>query len=708
MHEVLKEWHVIKIPTLTGENSEEKRQEIKTYFQRCYKRYESLFDIVADEKAYFQKADELRHPIIFYYGHTATFFINKLKLAKIIDERIDPKLESIFAVGVDEMSWDDLNEKHYEWPTLSQTQTYRDKVYKVVSGLIDRLPLELPVTEDSPWWVILMGVEHENIHLETSSVLIRQLPFETIKEDLNWKECTEYGEAPQNELLELSDGTVILGKNRDAKLFGWDNEYGRHQAHIPAFKASKYLTSNAQFLAFVKEGGYENDTFWCSEGRAWKAFTKAKHPLFWIESEEGYKLRTLTREIDLPLNWPVEVNYLEAEAFCKWLSGKEGLTLTLPTEDEYIRLRDETKVPSYLEWSGKGKALANINLEGFASSVPVDCYEHNGFYDVIGNVWQWSRTPIYPFEDFKVHPVYDDFTVPTFDGKHNLINGGSWISCGNLATQKSRYGFRRHFYQHVGFRYVESNYEEKVTTNSYTTDSIISQYCHFGWGENALGVENYPAKCASIALEYMKDKPKRKAFDIGCAIGRSSFELARGFDEVIGVDFSARFIQEAQALKENSILRYVMPTEGELENFHEVNLTAFDLEEERKKVAFWQADACNLKPVFKDFDLIFAGNLLDRLYDPKKFLDSLASRLNEGGLFIMTSPYTWQEESTPKEKWIGGYKKDGENVSTLEGLKEILEPQFELIDTQDIPFVIQETARKHQHTIAEMTVWQKR
>jgi putative 4-mercaptohistidine N1-methyltranferase len=370
-------------------------------------------------------------------------------------------------------------------------------------------------------------------------------------------------------------------------------------------------------------------------------------------------------------------------------------------------MRDESAVLAYLKGTAKDENIANINLEGFASPVPVDSYKHGDFYDVIGNVWQWSRTPIYPFEGFKVHPVYDDFTVPTFDGKHNLIKGGSWISCGNLATQKSRYGFRRHFYQHAGFRYVQSNYEEKVTTNLYTTDSIISQYCHFGWGKNALGVENYPAKCASIALEYMKDKPKGKAFDIGCAIGRSSFELARGFSEVIGVDFSTRFIQEAQKLKESGILRYVMPTEGELESFHEVNLAANNLEEEREKVLFWQADACNLKPIFKDFDLIFAGNLIDRLYDPKKFLDSLASRLNEGGLFIMTSPYTWQEESTPKEKWIGGYKRDGENITTLQGLEEILGSDFKLIDTKDIPFVIQETARKHQHTIAEMTVWEK-
>ena len=106
----------------------------------------------------------------------------------------------------------------------------------------------------------------------------------------------------------------------------------------------------------------------------------------------------------------------------------------------------------------------------------------------------------------------------------------------------------------------------------------------------------------------MKEKPRTKAFDIGCAIGRSTFELARGFDEVIGVDFSARFIQEAEALKQNRVLRYTMPTEGMLESFHEVTLSELNLEKSCDKVSFWQADACNLKPIFKDFDLILFPN----------------------------------------------------------------------------------------------------
>lgn len=697
---------MLSTPLLTGTDRERKRKEIKTYFQSTYKRYESLFEIISDESAYFQKADPLRHPLIFYYGHTAVFFINKLKLAKLIDHRVDEGLESIFAVGVDEMSWDDLDEAHYDWPSLEETQLYRDKIYAIVNDLIDTLPIELPITWESPWWAILMGIEHENIHLETSAVLIRQLPLHMLREHSLWKESDQYGTAPSNSLFEVAGGSVTAGKAKSDRLYGWDNEYGEHTLEVPSFKASKYLVSNQEYLEFIVDGGYEDSSLWSEEGSAWKRYAKVSSPRFWIKGENGYRLRTMTRQIPLPLNWPVEVNYLEAEAFCNWKSQKLGVTLQLPTEDEYLRLRDYTQIPLSTEWLDTPPG--NIALQGSASCLPVDSSESNGFYDVIGNVWQWTRTPIYPYEGFGIHPLYDDFTVPTFDGKHNLIKGGSWISCGNLATEKSRYAFRRHFYQFAGFRYVQSGYEEEIKISSYTSDILVSQYCHFGWNQNSLGVANYPETCAKLALEYMKDHPRRRALDVGCAIGRSSFELARGFDEVIGLDFSTRFIQYAQELKEHGILRYTMPVEGELESFEEISLERFGLEEMRQKVSFWQADACNLKPLYKGFDLIFAGNLLDRLYDPGKFLESISSRLTEEGMLILTSPYTWLEEYTPKEKWIGGYKKDGESVTTLDGLLEILGESFELIDTRDIPFVIQETARKHQYTIAQMSVWKKR
>ena len=685
--------------SLDGDSVENKRDEIKAYFNNTYDVYEKLFESLVNDEAFYARANSLRHPIIFYFGHTATFFINKLIIAKTISKRIDPKLESIFAVGVDEMSWDDLNDTHYNFPTVEETKSYRDRVRSLVNELIDTLPLSLPIGWDSPFWAILMGCEHERIHIETSSVLIRQLDIEFVQPVDGWSICLDQGESPINEMLDVEGGVIRLDKSREDSFYGWDNEYGFHEATIPSFKASKYLISNQEFLVFVEDDGYSNDLYWEEEGRAWRDFEKATHPTFWLKTEDGYRLRMMTEIVPMLYTHPAEVNYHEAKAYCNWLSQKDGKNLRLPTEDEWYALVKHTG----LEHDSDG----NINLKHYASTTPVDSFSHGEFYDVIGNVWQWSETPMYPFEGFEVHPIYDDFTVPTFDNKHNLMKGGSWISTGNEALLSARFAFRKHFFQHAGFRIVESSYEEQVKSNSYESNALISQYAEFGWGDSHFGVENYSKTCAKLAIEYMDDRPKRTALDVGCAIGRSSFELARVFDEVTALDYTARFIQLATLMKEEGSIGFTVPTEGDLVNYKTVSLKSLGLEDTASNVTFWQGDACNLKTLYQGYDLIFASNLIDRLYSPKKFLQSLSSRLNEGGLLILTSPYTWQEEYTPKEEWLGGYRRDGENFRTLDGIVETLDGEFKLLDTRDVPFVIAETARKHQYTVAEMSVWEK-
>ena len=123
---------------------------------------------------------------------------------------------------------------------------------------------------------------------------------------------------------------------------------------------------------------------------------------------------------------------------------------------------------------------------------------------------------------------------------------------------------------------------------------------------------------------------------------------------------------------------------------------------------FWQGDAHNLKPQFKDYDLVLACNLIDRLYNPALFLKHITERINKGGLLVIMSPYTWLEEFTPAENWLGGRKVDGENQTTLDGLGKELEPGFRMIgEPRDVPFVIRETARKYQHTLSQMSVWEK-
>jgi putative 4-mercaptohistidine N1-methyltranferase len=156
------------------------------------------------------------------------------------------------------------------------------------------------------------------------------------------------------------------------------------------------------------------------------------------------------------------------------------------------------------------------------------------------------------------------------------------------------------------------------------------------------------------------------------------------------------------------VLRYTLADEGELVFYKERRLADLDLDGVRDKVEFFQGDACNLKPQFAGYDLVIAANLIDRLYSPRKFLGTVHERLNPGGLLLLASPYTWMEEHTPREEWIGGFKQSGENLTTLDGLKAELGAHFRLVqEPLEVPFVIRETRRKFQHTISEVTVWEK-
>lgn len=255
--------------------------------------------------------------------------------------------------------------------------------------------------------------------------------------------------------------------------------------------------------------------------------------------------------------------------------------------------------------------------------------------------------------------------------------------------------------------------------NLYETDDLVSQYMAFHYGTTYFGVDNYPSHCAALCIEAMAGQPREKALDLGCAVGRSTFELARGFKKVVGVDLSSRFIDSANALREHGRLGYFQRDEGELGELMQADLKALGLDAARERVEFREADACALK-TSGDYDLIFAGNLIDRLHDPKACLAGFHRHLRVGGLLVISSPYTLLTDYTPRENWIGGYiENGGENgrengrgngrpVSVLEGIERCLKPYFERVGTPiDLPFVIRETRRKFQHTIAEVSVWRR-
>ena len=692
--------------SLDGTDVEAKRQQLLSYFISTWELYEALFAPLKDEALYV-RAESLRHPLIFYFGHTATFYVNKMILAQFTDARVDPELEAMFAIGVDEMSWDDLDSSHYDWPTRDATKAYRDKVKARICAFIKSMQITLPITQQCPAWLILMGIEHEHIHLETSSVIMRMLPLDlidTVRSE-SWTVCAETGAAPAVEWLPIPATKVKLGKHNSDLSYGWDNEYGYAEQQVEQFKVATTLVSNQDFLKFVQALGYKKSRYWTAEGRQWLDYTQSQHPKFWRTTiNSKYLQRNLFSEMPLPMDWPVEVNYLEAKAYCNWMRERIGEPVRLPVEAEWSLLRNSElgAVP------GEG----NINLEKYASSCPVTENRQGRMYDVTGNVWQWTESSIDGYPGFDVHSWYDDFSTPTFDGKHNLIKGGSWISKGNETLASSRYAFRRHFFQHAGFRMVISEQELEIQAqdNVYETDDLIAQYCEFHYGNEYFSVKNFPVACVQALMKKVQayNITTDRALDLGCAVGRSSFELAKNFQHVDALDFSARFVQQGAKLQAHNRLRYTVPVEGEIVEYREVLLDKLGYGEVKDRIDFQQGDACNLKPQFTDYNVVFAGNLIDRLYDPAMFLRDMEERIVSGGLLVLTSPYTWLEEYTDKSNWLGGVKVNGENFNTLDALKQKLADRFDFEEALDVPFVIRETARKYQHTVAQMTIWRKR
>jgi formylglycine-generating enzyme required for sulfatase activity len=105
----------------------------------------------------------------------------------------------------------------------------------------------------------------------------------------------------------------------------------------------------------------------------------------------------------MPWDWPAEVNNLEARAFCKWRTEKTGVYTRLPTEAEYYSLR--SIISKDIHEAGY-QELGNINMEYWMSPNPVNMFRTGDFYDIVGNVWQHTITPIYPLAKFEIHPSY--------------------------------------------------------------------------------------------------------------------------------------------------------------------------------------------------------------------------------------------------------------------------------------------------------------
>jgi 5-histidylcysteine sulfoxide synthase/putative 4-mercaptohistidine N1-methyltranferase len=730
------------------------RQQVLDYFDNGWTLTELLFSALQGEEAFYRPPyHHLRHPMVFYYCHPPALYINKLRVARLREAPLDAYYERLFETGVDEMRWDDMSKNEMLWPALRDAHAYRRQVYAIVRALIEShpglAPGHEPITQADPLWALFMGFEHERIHLETSSVLMRELPLALLRRPPEWPPLHPSALSPQPDGGDVADGGLIevparqvdIGKPFGWPAYGWDNEYGRRAAQVQPFHAGRRLVSNARFHAFVLAGGYRERRWWSETGWSWRSFRNVKWPSFWVPHGPAglhrYRLRTLFEEVPLPMNWPAEVNWHEAKAYCAWLSAREGRSFRLPTEAEHQALRgaqqrDEAQgIARDPVMRRNGRAFRelgwNANL-AWGSPGPVDAgaATAQGFQDVFGNVWQWLEDHFHPLPGARVHPYYDDFSTPCYDGEHQMMLGGSWVSTGDEASIWARFHFRPHFFQHAGFRLVAAAHDGAVVrldraglASPYEERRVVDEYMllHYGapgdqmpHGGGPVGALDFPARCARWLTEGARAHgvPTRTALDIGCAVGRASFELARVYDEVLGVDLSAAFIEAAQALQRDGERQFFRVDEGELGS---AVTGRVDPAIDRGRVGFRRAGACSLPAEFADFDAVLIANVLCRLPSPKALLGRLGGPrglVAVGGLLALFSPYSWLARYTPPEAWLGGREIDGRPVRSAEALRALLQQEgFELLREADEPLVIREHARKYQYIVTHAMLWRR-
>lgn len=258
---------------------------------------------------------------------------------------------------------------------------------------------------------------------------------------------------------------------------------------------------------------------------------------------------------------------------------------------------------------------------------------------------------------------------------------------------------------------ASGNHEKSLSLTGYESQKLLGEYLllHFGGaaelGHESLPVDSsitatpFPVRCVRELLDTALLPTEARALEVGCAVGASAFELARTCQEVEASDYSSSFITAAQTLQREGKLLTIRTVEGDINLPFTAQIPA---EIDRNRVSFSVADASNLPHDLASFDVVMAANLICRLPDPDAFLNRAPSLVKPGGQLLLTTPFTWLEEYTPKDHWIGGV--DPEKRSELE-LSRRLESNFRLHRRCNIPFLIREHERKYQLGIALGTSW---
>ena len=399
-------------------------------------------DLVADlpgDKVMGPRLDII-NPLLWEIGHMA-WFQEKWVLRDVCGEPpIRPDGDALYdssAVPHD-TRWDLPLPSRED--TLAYMEAVRDRVVEKVTRGTPSEPLLYHTT---------YSVFHEDMHTESFTYTRQTLAYPAPRLLLrDAAAAPASGGGPVAGDVEVPGGTLMLGAPPDAP-FVFDNEKWAHPVTVAPFAIARGAVTQAEFAAFVDEGGYRDDRWWTPDGLAWRRSAGAAHPVYWRSTSpakqsgpapqaQGQAARWERRDFDRwvalePHRPVIQVNWFEAEAYCRWAGRRlpteaewEAAAATEPTPGRGLSGRprqypwgDDAPTPrrAYMDWAAMGCADVGAFPEGDSAY---------GCRQMLGNVWEWTSTTFGPYPGFTPDP-YKEYSEPWF-GTRRVLRGGAWAT----------------------------------------------------------------------------------------------------------------------------------------------------------------------------------------------------------------------------------------------------------------------------------------
>ena len=270
-----------------------------------------------------------------------------------------------------------------------------------------------------------LGLAHEEQHQELILMDILHLFAQSpLKPAYAPPRSALAGHTPDPQrFVAFEGGLVEIGHGGPG--FAFDNETPRHKVWLEPFELADRLVTNAEWLAFMADGGYARPELWLSEGWARARDEDWIAPLYWQEADDGWQAMTLHGLRPLDPAAPVShLSFYEAEAYAAWAGAR------LPTEAEWEHAAQDLSV--------QGNFLGSGRLEPVAPPPGV------GLRQLFGDLWEWTRSAYSPYPGFR--PAAG--AVGEYNGK--FMAGQFVLRGGACVTPQGhvRASYRNFFYPH--------------------------------------------------------------------------------------------------------------------------------------------------------------------------------------------------------------------------------------------------------------------